>query len=320
MPGNTSSATVTPDFPKVVPVKTAVTTGLAYAGVPFTWKITLTNSGTGRAYNLGAVDTLPVNWTYDAGTAKVTTGNGSPVAVAPTVGAAGSAGPTLTWAGLAPLAGAPTTDGIAPGQSVVITFDATPGSDAPTAAGTGHPNVNNVTASTTDATGAPGNSVGPYASGTGSATALIAAADVQLVKTAGTFTAGDSGTWTLTATNNGPDTAVGPFLITDTVPRTLTLPGGGTGAALTLQSATGIGWSCTRRRRPGRSPVPAATARTRCRPATRSRPSPSPSRSPRTPSPIRRRPTTARSATEPSTPTRTTTPTPPRARWSLPGT
>ena len=318
-PGTTATATITPDFPKVVPVKTAVTTGLAYAGVPFTWKITLTNSGTGRAYNLGAVDTLPVNWTYEAGSAKVTTGNGGPVAVEPTVGAAGTTGPTLTWTGLAPLGTAPATDGIAPGQSVVITFDATPGPDAPTAAGTGHPNVNNVTASTTDATGATGNSVGPYASGTGSATALIAAADVQLVKTAGTFTAGDSGTWTLTATNNGPDTAVGPFLITDTVPRTLTLPGGGAGAALTLESATGTGWSCTT------TPPTAAISCARsngadtCRPAIPSRRSPSPSPSPRTRSPIRRRSTTARSATEPSTPTRTTTPTPPPARWSPPG-
>ena len=244
-PGTTSSATVTPDYPKIVPVKTAVTTGLAYAGVPFTWKITLTNSGTGRAYDLGAVDTLPVNWTYGAASAKVTTADGTAVALEPSVGAAGAAGPTLTWTGLAPLGADPATTGIAPGQSVVITFDAIPGPGAPTAAGTGNPNINNVTAAATDATGATGNDVGPYASGTGSATALIAAADVQLVKTAGTFTAGDVGTWTLTATNKGPDPAVGPFLVTDTVPLVLTLPNLAAGSPLTLESAVGAGWSCS---------------------------------------------------------------------------
>ena len=245
-PGTSASSTVTPDYPKVVPVKTAVTTGLAYAGVPFTWRITLANSGTGRAYNLSAADVLPVNWTYDTGSARVTTGNGSPVALEPTVTApAGGAGPGLTWTGLAPLLSSPPTDGLAPGQSVVITLDATPGPDAPTAAGTGHPNTNRVTATTTDATGATGNAVGPYATGTGSATALIAAADLQTTKAAGTFTAGGTGTWTLTVSNNGPDAAVGPFTLTDTVPATLTLPGGGTGAALTLQSAAGTGWSCT---------------------------------------------------------------------------
>ncbi|MET3803063.1 putative repeat protein (TIGR01451 family)/fimbrial isopeptide formation D2 family protein [Nakamurella sp. UYEF19] len=245
-PGTTASRTVTPDFPKIVPSKAAVTTGPAYAGTPFTWQLTLTNAGTGRAYHLTGTDVLPLHWTYRAGSARVTTAGGTPVALEPTIGAATPTdGPTLTWTGLAPLQGNPATAGLAPGQTVTITLDATPGPDAPTSTGTASPNTNTLTATGNDATNATGNAAGQYGTGTGSAVALIAAADVQITKTAGTFTAGGQGSWTLTAKNNGPDTAVGPFNLTDTVPTTLTPPGGTAGAPLTLVSATGPGWSCT---------------------------------------------------------------------------
>ncbi|WP_188942069.1 isopeptide-forming domain-containing fimbrial protein [Nakamurella endophytica] len=245
-PLTTASTTVTPQFPRIVPAKEAVSTGPAYAGSAFTWRLTLTNSGTARGYGVTATDVLPQHWTYRTGSAQVVVAGAAPVATEPSVtAAAGSDGPTLSWSGLAPLGADPTTSGLAPGQSVVVTFDAVPDADAPTSAGTAAANTNRVTATVADATGATANGSADYAAGTGTAVARIAAADLRLVKTAGTFTAGGTGSWTLTASNRGPDPAVGPFNLTDTVPATLTLPGGGTGAALTVLSATGTGWSCT---------------------------------------------------------------------------
>lgn len=316
-PGTTASRTVTPDFPKIVPTKAAVTTGPAYAGAPFTWQLTLTNAGTGRAYNLSATDTLPLHWTYDAGSARVTTAGGTAVALDPTITAATATnGPKLTWTGLAPLQGNPSTDGLAPGQTIIVTLDATPGPDAPTTSGTASPNTNTLTSTGTDATNAAGDAVGPYGSGTGTAVALIAAADVQITKAANTFTAGSQGSWTLTAKNNGPDPAVGPFSLTDTVPNRLTLPGGGTGAALRLISATGTGWSCTTNSGTGAVACPGRTAPRCCRPASPSQPSRSPSPSPRTPSRVRPSRTRAPSPIAPSTLTPRTTPIPRPARSS----
>ncbi len=245
-PNTTATATVTPQFPKVVPVKAAVTTGLAYAGDPFTWRITLTNTGTARAYALSAIDVLPPHWTYRVGSAQVTVGASAAVQIDPAVTpASGADGPTLTWSGFAPLGADPQSSGLLPGQSVVITFDGIPGADAPTAAGTTAANTNRVTASINDSSGASGNAGGSYATGTGTAVARLAAADIRLAKSAGTFTAGGTGTWTLGVSNSGPDTAAGPFLLTDTIPATVTASGGGTGSPLTLVSAAGTGWSCT---------------------------------------------------------------------------
>ena len=237
----TASATVTPDLPRVVPTKSLLTANPVYVdNTPVTWEITLTNSGTGRAYDLGATDTLPPNWSYVPGSAQI-----GGVLTEPVLGGTTTAGQTLTWSGILPPTSNAGTSGLAPGQTISIRFNAIPLPEAQSPTGTSLAHTNRVTATAEDFTGATGSAAGPYATGTGEAVARIATADLILDKQAGTFTAGGSGTWTLSVRNDGPDTAVGPFNLTDAIPATLTLPGGGAGAPLTITGAAGAGWNCT---------------------------------------------------------------------------
>ena len=61
-------------------------------------------------------------------------------------------------------------------------------------------------------------------------------ADMAITKTAGStiFTRGTNATYTLAVRNNGPQSASGPFTVTDTLP-----------AGLTFVSGTGAGWTCS---------------------------------------------------------------------------
>lgn len=64
---------------------------------------------------------------------------------------------------------------------------------------------------------------------------VVAAADLSITKTtASTFTVGSNATYTLTATNSGPQSAAGTITVSDTLP-----------AGLTYVSATGTGWACS---------------------------------------------------------------------------
>jgi uncharacterized repeat protein (TIGR01451 family) len=70
---------------------------------------------------------------------------------------------------------------------------------------------------------------------TGDASALAPKSDVQITAVASAgFTTGSSATYTLTINNNGPQGAVGPITVTNTLP-----------AGLTYTSATGAGWVCS---------------------------------------------------------------------------
>ena len=69
--------------------------------------------------------------------------------------------------------------------------------------------------------------------------AQIASADLVLTKPVGTQPiAGETGSWTLTVTNLGPDTATGPFTVTDGFNDPAP-------AGVTNITASGTGWSCT---------------------------------------------------------------------------
>ncbi len=64
---------------------------------------------------------------------------------------------------------------------------------------------------------------------------VIAAADLSITKTtSSTFTVGANASYTLTARNNGPQSAAGTITVSDTLP-----------AGLTYVSATGTGWACS---------------------------------------------------------------------------
>jgi len=228
-PPTSAPATVTPQFPAVVPTKAAAP-GPAYLGKPKAWTVTLTNTGGAPARSVDVVDTLPQNWTYDAGSAVVVIAGSSVGQRDPGISVDGSGRQVLTWDNLGTVpAGANNT--------LVITFTATP--KDPDAAsvpgvGAGVPHTNTVSAVVEDATGATGNANGPYTSGPATASTHIDAADVQLRKTAGAAVAGRNLAYTLTVTNNGPDRAVGPFPVVDTLPT-------GVGSV----TASGSGWTCS---------------------------------------------------------------------------
>lgn len=65
----------------------------------------------------------------------------------------------------------------------------------------------------------------------------VIVADVELIKTSvgGPFTAGETITWNLNATNHGPSIAVAPFVVTDTLPNTVDW---------STVATSGAGWTC----------------------------------------------------------------------------
>ena len=226
--GPTAPQTVTPAFPRVTPSKSTPNGPIAYVGTPFTWQVTLTNDGPARAYGVDAVDTLPPNWTYTAMSSVVVAGSTLSQAPEPVLGTTGSGNQTLTWTDLGAINHL---------QTIVVTFTATPQKGALTDPGAGSAIAHTNTVATTaeDATGAQASASGTYNGPPATAIARIHSADLVLDKDhVGTPVAGASFDWTIKVTNNGPDTAVGPFTVTDTVP-----------APMTFADATGDGWNCS---------------------------------------------------------------------------
>ena len=257
--GTESTAGVTPLFPHVVPTKSVTTPvagesyGLAHVGENFSWTLTVRNQGAGTAEDISVADLLPPNWEY-VGNAMISVNGGTAAPLAaPAVTPSGTQ-QTLLWseAAIRTATGAP----LAAGGSFVITFDAKPLPAATGTPGTGievnaHTNTLRVTASDTNDEYRNKNTpsyVGPDST----ADAYLGEADLQLVKTgaATPITAGDSNAaaWTLTVTNNGPDTAEGSITVSDT---TGPLPAG-----ITVTGASGTGWECTVGTRAGDGSTP----------------------------------------------------------------
>ncbi len=224
--GNSAVANVTAEFPTVTLTKAVVTSPPAYINGAVTWRISGSNTGTGTAASVDVTDVLPPNWDFIPGTSSVVVGVDPPVVTNPAVSGPATAR-QLDWAVGTVLAG----------QSFTITFQASPSAlvvDSP-GVGSTFPHTNTADAAVTDLTGASGNATRLYDPPSATAATRIDAVDVQIVSTTpATAVAGTSHTWTLTVSNNGPDTAVGPFTVTDTVP-----------AGTTFSSATGPGWSCS---------------------------------------------------------------------------
>lgn len=221
------TATVSPELPRVVVDKVVVGGALAYIGESKGWQVTVTSDSAVTAHDVDVVDTLPVGWAYDSGSAQVSVNGATATRVNPTQGGAGDR--TLTWTDLGTLT--------ARGQTIVVTFTATPQASVATTPGVGSTVAHTNTAATT-AEDANGNTSGddgtPFNGPPDTAEARIHSADLEVEKTAADPVAGGVVTWTVTVTNNGPDPAVGPFTVTDTPP-----------AVLTDVDATGAGWSCS---------------------------------------------------------------------------
>ncbi|MCR2812351.1 isopeptide-forming domain-containing fimbrial protein [Microbacterium sp. zg.Y1084] len=256
------TAIVDPAFPHVVLHKTAANGTTAYAGEPFAWTLTLRNTGDGDATTIAVTDVLPQHWSYDMGSATIRVGTDAPRALAdPSVAAAGDV-QTLVWNAAAISAAAPALPGTASGayeaaRTIVIGFTATPAVAALTAAGATTdagvrvPHTNTLSATTTDPTGATGNADGPYTAADDTADAYLHAADLRLDKVAGpglVAGAAPAVAWTITVRNTGPDTAVGPFTVTDewgTLPDGFTVTGVA-GDGWTCDAPTAVGVTCTR--------------------------------------------------------------------------
>lgn len=219
--GPEDSADVAPALPSLDVVKTAPSGSVAYRGQPTTWQVTVTNDGAAPAYDVDVVDTLPVDWSYTATTAVTLAG--AAVTPVPSPALSGSGDRTLTWSDLGDLQ---------VGQSLVLTFTATPSSSAATGGTVAH--VNQVTASADDLE--DGGS--PVTTDSDDETVRILAADLAIEKLAvGTPVAGEDFSWTLRVSNQGPDPATGPFLLTDTLPE-------GTSYVGASDPAGGLDWSC----------------------------------------------------------------------------
>lgn len=224
--GTTATRTVTPQFPVLTTVKSTPSGTTAYVGSPLDFTVAV-SVAQATATTVNVTDTLPANWNYVPASAQVTYSDGTSAQVDPTISTSGAV-TTLTW---------PDLGSAAPGETVSVFYQATPTVAALTNPGAGSSiaHVNSAKAFSGDATGAVGNLTGPYQSNTASATARISSADLSITKThTGAIAAGTTFTWKLHATNNGPDTAVGPFTVNDTLP-----------AGVTLSNATGTGWSCS---------------------------------------------------------------------------
>ena len=271
VPAATDTASVTPIFPSVVLAKTVsdrnAEGSIAYAEQPFWWNLRATNDGAGAVLDLSMNDRLPENWSFDGNAVRspeirINGGAWVPLA-APTVD--GVDPRNLSWSeaqiraalGLAATPSAPVIPGKVgtnASSTIDIRFSAIPSTDARDVAA-GHSTVDPVTSTVTrpahtntlsavakDTRGETGRQGVPsYAPGTPTADAFIHAADLALAKTGATqpIKAGQSNSaaWTLTVSNNGPDTATGPITIADT---TDALPAG-----VTVTGASGTGWSCT---------------------------------------------------------------------------
>ena len=186
----------------------------------------MTNTGTGEATNVNVTDVLPANWSYVDLSATVTPPTGPAAQVDPTV-----SGQTLLWSNVIAT--------LQPGETVTIDFTTTPDTAVttpPPGVGSAVPQTNTVNVAARDGGTYLGNANGLYTAND-DATARIHSADLRVVKTASTATpvAGTTFNWLVNVANLGPDPAVGPIVVTDTLPSGVTAAG----------SATGTGWSCT---------------------------------------------------------------------------
>ena len=221
--GPTDDAVVTPALPILGVTKVVLDAPPAYIGEPTRWRMTVTNTGPATAFDVDVDDVLPTGWTYDAGSARVSVA-GAPAAQVDPDTATGSPVQTLHWENLGDL----TT-----GQSILVELTATPGTAlAPDGIGSGIAQTNEVTVTGQDLNGSAGSVV---TTDSDTASTRIDKADLTMNKVAvGTPVAGQRFSWTLTVANTGPDTAAGPFEVTDDLP-----------AQVTGATAAGDGWTCS---------------------------------------------------------------------------
>jgi uncharacterized repeat protein (TIGR01451 family) len=243
--GNDDDASVTPRFPRMQTTKVATGGEPTYIGDSYRWTVTATNVGDGTARGVSIEDLLPPNWSYLDGSGIVTFPSGDAVARNPLASPLLCEADRLCWFGLGDLA---------PGQSITLSYLAVPGTGVVIAPGVGSAtrHVNAARSDAADATGATSNLDGPYGSPDATASTRIDAVDLVLEKSSPPNrtppgpppVAGREFSWQIDVRNSsGVDTAVGPFVVTDTLPPAPDpLPPGGW---ITFDRAGGTGWACS---------------------------------------------------------------------------
>ncbi len=233
--GSPTHRDVTPQFPRIDAAKsiTAPTNAQVVLGQNATYQIRMTNNGRGDATQLDARDVLPRGWEYQPGSARIQGANTPAVAAEPVV-TTQSGVQTLTWTDIIPAGRV-----LPAGQGFTITLEAHP-TTAEALAGIGLATEQRNTAAATrvlDTSGAPHNATGDtsYIGTTGTAVARIGKADLSVTKKADSLVAGETGAWTVTVRNNGPDAATG-VSVRDVF---TTVPG------VKLIGASGTGWTCS---------------------------------------------------------------------------
>ncbi len=181
----------------------------------FPWRIVITNPNAGSLLlGVDLTDALPANWSYVAGSAQISgTGDLTPGGQVDPAASGGPGAPQLVWSDLADLEG---------GETVIVEFEAEPSPLAAINPGTGaaNANLNDASAVGQDGSGAVGSADGPYSdSDDATATLAVPSFDLGVTKTAGRSDppAGSTVTWTVTVTNNGPDSAP-DVTVSDTLP------------------------------------------------------------------------------------------------------
>jgi uncharacterized repeat protein (TIGR01451 family)/fimbrial isopeptide formation D2 family protein len=220
--GPEAEATVSPALPRLEVDKTVLDGPPSYLGEPTRWQIVVTNTGPATAHDVDLTDVLPAGWTYVEGSARVSVA-GAPATSREPDPVTGDPVQTLRWDDLGDLD---------TGERIAVVVSAVPQASVllPDRVGSAVGHVNAATATAQDLGGPDGSVV---TTATDDARTRIDAADLSVVKTTDDeAVAGTDHTWTIRVANGGPDTAVGPFVVTDAAP-------------LAGATASGAGWSCS---------------------------------------------------------------------------
>lgn len=207
----------------------------AQVGEAFPWRVVVTNAGTATAHDVRVQDTLPVGWTYEAGSAAFAS---TPTGIAPTATEPVVTGRDLVWGDIGD---------VPAGGQVVLTLRAVPGLAA---RGGANPQQNGVAVAAKDASGASAAKDGPYADDdTAGANLRLPVLEVTKTPDGGAVTAGTTGTYTVRVRNTSTDAPAREVVVTDTLGKdqtytagaaTATPPTGFTEASSSRDATSGV--------------------------------------------------------------------------------
>ncbi|MBJ7470925.1 MAG: DUF11 domain-containing protein [Solirubrobacteraceae bacterium] len=188
-------------------------------GQAFPWRVRVTNTSTTEtATALTVRDVLPPNWAYVTGSASFSPGGAAEPAIVANAG-----GDQLTWS---------TAFSLAPGATILLTYQARPSLASATTpgAGVGNPHVNTATAQVRNGVGDPADENGSFLGAANTAQAILSVPLISVAKTPdnAAYTAGETVPFHIVVSNTGTVAATN-VVVTDNFPAGLTyVPGAAT--------------------------------------------------------------------------------------------